>query len=100
MNHGLSREEVEATYRLKIREQSKKIEELTLKMFDYDRNEDEIKAGLCKRITELEAACKAALRLIDEALPKFNWGASCLDGNAIQLLNETPGIIQRALENK
>lgn len=29
-------------------------------------------------------------RLHDEALPKFNWGASALDANAIGLLNEVP----------
>jgi hypothetical protein len=38
-------------------------------------------------------ALKQCKRLIDEALPKFNWGASALDANAIQLLNETPGIV-------
>jgi hypothetical protein len=36
-------------------------------------------------------------RLIEEALPKFNWGASFLGGDEIAILNETPGIIGRAL---
>lgn len=37
-------------------------------------------------------------RLFDEALPKFNWGASFLDGNAIALLNEVPAEVKAALE--
>jgi len=44
------------------------------------------------------AALKAADRLFKEALPKFNWGASFLDANAIQLLNEVPGQVRRAIE--
>ena len=42
-------------------------------------------------------ALKLALRLCEEALPKFNWGASCLDANAIQLLNTVPAAIKAAL---
>jgi hypothetical protein len=42
-------------------------------------------------------ALHAAKRLIDEALPKFNWGASALDANAIQLLNEVPVKVNAAL---
>lgn len=45
-----------------------------------------------------EAALRLALRMCDEALPKFNWGASALDANAVQLLNETPPAIRKALE--
>lgn len=36
-------------------------------------------------------------RLMQEALPKFNWGASCLDANAITLLNEVPGAVRALL---
>ena len=36
-------------------------------------------------------------RLFNEALPKFNWANSPLDANAIRLLNETPGLVQKAL---
>lgn len=39
------------------------------------------------RMREALADCK---RLFDEALPKFNWGASALDANAIKLLNDVP----------
>ena len=42
-------------------------------------------------------ALKMADRLCKEALPKFNWGASALDANAIKLLNEVPGLISAAI---
>lgn len=45
-------------------------------------------------------ALKAAKRLFDEALPKFNWGASFLDANAIQLLNSVPDQVARAIKAK
>lgn len=38
-----------------------------------------------------------AKRLNDEALPKFNWADSMLDAHALDLLNVTPGIIERAM---
>lgn len=37
-------------------------------------------------------------QLFKEALPKFNWGASALDANAIQLLNEVPAEVDRKLD--
>ncbi len=46
---------------------------------------------------ELLAALLLAQRLCDEALPKFNWGASTLDANAIDLLNRAPVAIQAAI---
>jgi hypothetical protein len=46
---------------------------------------------------ELIAAAARAERLFNEALPKFNWGKSALDANAIALLNEVPGEVHRAL---
>lgn len=46
---------------------------------------------------QLVAALERADRLFSEALPKFNWGASALDANAIALLNEVPGEVRRAL---
>ena len=42
-------------------------------------------------------ALRACVRLIREALPKFNWGASALDANAIALLNEVPGQVDASL---
>lgn len=48
-------------------------------------------------IADLLAALRMAERLFAEALPKFNWGASALDANAIQLLNDVPSIVHAAL---
>lgn len=45
----------------------------------------------------LRAAAERAMRLFDEALPKFNWGTSFLDANAIRLLNEVPAEVAAAL---
>lgn len=42
-------------------------------------------------------ALNRAHRLFNEALPKFNWGASALDANAITLLNEVPGEVRHAI---
>lgn len=44
------------------------------------------------------AALRAAQRLCREALPKFDWGKSALDANAIQLLNTVPKQIDEALK--
>jgi hypothetical protein len=41
---------------------------------------------------------EAAQKMIDEALPKFDWGKSALDANAIMLLNETPQKVKAALK--
>jgi len=38
-------------------------------------------------------------RLVNEAIPKFNWGASCLDADAISLLNRAPAAMARILEH-
>ena len=46
---------------------------------------------------DLLAALNRVQRLFDEALPKFDWGASALDANAIQLLNEVPGEVRAAI---
>ncbi|YP_001294513.1 hypothetical protein ORF005 [Pseudomonas phage M6] len=48
--------------------------------------------------TTSQATLARAARLFEEALPKFNWGASALDANAIQLLNEVPGEVRAALK--
>lgn len=49
-------------------------------------------------INECVFALQMTERLINEALPKFNWGASNLDANAIKLLNEVPGIVRAAIQ--
>lgn len=48
--------------------------------------------------TTNQATLARAARLFEEAPPKFNWGASALDANAIQLLNEVPGEVRAALK--
>lgn len=49
------------------------------------------------QLAEAQDALRAAQRLFKEALPKFNWGASFLDANAIQLLNEVPAKVNAAI---
>ena len=51
-----------------------------------------------ERLAEAQATLARAARLFEEALPKFNWGASALDANAIQLLNEVPGEVRAVLK--
>lgn len=52
-------------------------------------------------VEEAKALRKALVRaeaLFTQALPKFNWGASALDADAIALLNEVPGEVRKALK--
>ncbi len=42
-------------------------------------------------------ALRLAKRLIDEALPQFNWGASPLSAEAVRLLNDVPAAVNAAL---
>jgi hypothetical protein len=46
---------------------------------------------------QAEKALELAHRLCTEALPKFNWAASALDANAIDLLNRAPMAVHAAL---
>lgn len=55
-------------------------------------------AAVNAEIERLRAALLLAQRLCNEALPKFNWGASALDANAIDLLNRVPAAIASALQ--
>lgn len=65
---------------------------------DEKNNKERIEnAQLIAAAPELLDALLAAKKMIDEALPKFNWGASFLDANAITLLNETPIKINAAI---
>jgi hypothetical protein len=45
----------------------------------------------------LVEAAQLAQRMNREALGKFNWGASFLDANAIDLLNRAPADLDAAL---
>lgn len=42
-------------------------------------------------------ALEAANRMIEEAIPRLNWAASSLDGNAIMLLNEVSMQVRAAI---
>lgn len=46
---------------------------------------------------DMVTALARAERLFNEALPKFDWGKSALDANALALLNEVPGQVRAAL---
>lgn len=46
----------------------------------------------------MRKALEAADELFKYALPKFNWGASFLDGKAIDLLNTVPTQVAAALQ--
>lgn len=62
---------------------------------------DALEPALKRQLAEAHEALAAANRLFEEALPKFNWGASALDANAIRLLNEVPakGLLQFVADN-
>jgi hypothetical protein len=60
---------------------------------------DESDAMLIAAAPDLLAALLAARRLFAEALPRFDWGRSALDANAIQLLNEVPIMVEAAIAN-
>lgn len=68
---------------------------------NFNRVADFLYANPMRSMKEADAitlnALKLAQRVFDEALPKFNWGASALDANAIQLLNEAPAKIRAAI---
>lgn len=59
--------------------------------------EDAANAQLLAMAPVLLAALQACERLFSKALPKFNWGASFLDANAIRLLNEVPAVAREAV---
>lgn len=46
----------------------------------------------------VHVSLKATLGMIESALPQFDWGKSALDVDAIQSLNETPGLVRDALK--
>lgn len=54
-------------------------------------------ARLIAAAPELLEALIAAKAMIDIALPQFDWGRSSLSAEAIGLLNDTPGIVKRAI---
>jgi hypothetical protein len=61
---------------------------------------DEIAAIIDEEMhsTEIMDTLWLCKKLVDEALPKFNWGASALDAEAIQILNEAPKVLNTTLD--
>lgn len=51
-----------------------------------------------KIFDQMLEALKLARRMVTEAHPKFNWGKSFLDANAITLLNSVPIAIEQAIQ--
>ena len=68
---------------------------------EYGGQEWAVPSDFARRLERQRDALAEALRrahaLCEEALPKFNWGASALDGKAIALLNDVPLEVARAL---
>lgn len=72
-----------------------------------DRIEEAIARDSCVMPDDVAALLEEHDRMLDtlkqvermnrEALPKFNWGASFLDANAIRLLNEVPLMVSKTL---
>lgn len=89
---------------LGITEAESALEEVAALRADLDRaivNFGDAAATVCDlraQLAEAQDALEAAQRLFKEALPKFNWGASFLDANAIQLLNEVPAKVTAAIK--
>lgn len=63
---------------------------------EVERLRGEIDKLMMKQM-HMQRALRAANELCEKALPKFNWGASALDAEAIQLLNEVPSKIKEVL---
>lgn len=53
--------------------------------------------NLKERYDNLIEVLVEAKKMCDVALPGFNWGASCLTGEQIMLLNEVPQKINKVL---
>ena len=75
-------------------EESSKVSYIVLDGVTYDLN-DVRRAIDC--FSSSQGALEQCQRLFDEAIPKFNLGASALDANAIQLLNTVPIAVSIAL---
>lgn len=61
------------------------------------RREDAANARLIAAAPEMLMALKAAIIMVEKALPKFNWADSALDAQAIRLLNEVPVEVRLAI---
>lgn len=77
---------------------STKLSELVETFADYP-DEKVMSAVTLGMLREAVSALQLADRLCKEALPKFNWAASALDANAIDLLNRAPAAIEKVIES-
>ena len=73
------------------------IEDVTMSVDSFTSTLIERIAGLEVINKQLLDTCRMAQRLYKEALPKFDWGASALDSNAIRILNETDIAVGNAI---
>ncbi len=48
----------------------------------------------------IDDALATAVTLVRKALPQFDWGASALDAEAIQILNEFPAKVAAAITHR
>lgn len=69
-------------------------------IFNYPGQTEDIAKQLCHRWNthgDMLKALKICQRVLDEALPKFDWAKSPLDANAIFLLNEFGLVVPSAI---
>ena len=52
----------------------------------------------CENADLLYDALKSCIELFDKVLPHFNWGASAINAEDVQLLNSVPSKAKRALD--
>lgn len=75
-----------------------KVHKKPASLAEYNDAYDEVPLYTAPPATSgLVEALHLAQRMNREALPKFNWGASALDANAIDLLNRAPMAVNAAL---
>lgn len=68
----------------------------TITIHGVTYKEDDVEHALSCYLA-LVGALEQAAQMIEVALPRFNWGASALTSEAIDLLNRTPIAIRLAL---
>lgn len=66
-------------------------------MYGTDGYDIDALSEIARRVDTAVEALEQSEQLHTEALPKFNWGKSALDANAIALLGGTPTKVRHAL---
>ena len=85
------------SYVAKMRAERIAQEDVRMKEIEAKRAQQALHERQAALYPELVAALEESKRLFNEALPKFNWGVSALDANAIDLLNTVPRKVQAVL---